>query len=179
LLILYLLTKKEIRGARHFRDNIYICKAVGTPTVYGIFKPKIILPCEVDDEKLKHILAHEAAHIRRNDNLRRILALIICCFHWFNPFVWLFLRTYLSDMETSCDRAAIKSLSSEDRKTYAHTLLDFAPAKRTLVSSTLTGASIKLRIENVLSYKRMSVISVTALVAATIAIIYTLMTNSV
>ena len=90
--IIYFITLGEMKDAQKLKDNIYISDKVKTPAVYGIIKPKIILPTEYDANKLNFILMHEKAHIKRKDNFIRLLALIVVCFHWFNPFAWLMLN---------------------------------------------------------------------------------------
>lgn len=71
LTIIYFITLGEMKDAQKLKDNIYISDKVKTPAVYGIIKPKIILPTEYDANKLNFILMHEKAHIKRKD--KRIL----------------------------------------------------------------------------------------------------------
>ena len=92
LTIIYFITLDEMKDTQKLKDNISISDKVKTPAVYGIIKPKIILPTEYDANKLNFILMHEKAHIKRKDNFIRLLALIVVCFHWFNPFAWLMLK---------------------------------------------------------------------------------------
>ena len=77
LTIIYFITLGEMKDAQKLKDNIYISDKVKTPAVYGIIKPKIILPTEYDANKLNFILMHEKAHINRKDNFIRLLALIV------------------------------------------------------------------------------------------------------
>ena len=176
--VLYFFTSREIRKAVHYSDNIYISEAFGTPAVCGILKQKIIIPHILDEETLANVILHEKVHIRRKDNLRRLIAITIACLHWFNPFVWLFLRAYFIDMELACDSGAVKGLDNERRKEYARTLLSFIPAKRTLVTCTFSGSNIKLRIEGVLSYKALSALSSVAFSVFAIAVAFAILTNA-
>ena len=63
------------------------------PAVIGFLKARLCLPHDfaqrfsVDEQAL--ILAHEAVHQRRHDNLFNLLASLLCCVHWFNPMFWL------------------------------------------------------------------------------------------
>ena len=36
-----------------------------------------------------------------------LLALIVVCFHWFNPFAWLMLKLLYSDIELACDESVL------------------------------------------------------------------------
>lgn len=102
--ILYWITKTQLRDAVHLCDNVYLSDKIQTPAVYGIIKPRILMPLIYKDKDLSFIVAHEKAHIRRADNMWRMIALLTAALHWFNPFVWLFLKRFLTDMELSCRR---------------------------------------------------------------------------
>ena len=72
--------------------RIYKSTSVNTPVVFGVLRPKIILPYNFNIENetaLKHILTHEMQHIKRFDNLTNLIVLLILCLHWFNPIIWL------------------------------------------------------------------------------------------
>lgn len=97
--LLYYFTKSEIKSAVHISGNVYRCASVASPAVYGVFRPKIIIPENVSKESLKYILLHENVHLKRKDNLLRCIAVVTACIHWFNPLAWLFLKYALEDME--------------------------------------------------------------------------------
>ena len=64
---------------------------ITSPVTYGIWNPRIIFPKDMDLEdarSMDHILCHEYVHIRRHDNLWKMVALTAACIHWFNPLVW-------------------------------------------------------------------------------------------
>ena len=97
--------------------------------------------------------------------------------HWFNPFSWVFLKVFLADLELACDEAAIAKYCDEERKEYARTLLNCSQSK-SLFASAFGGAKVRMRIENVLSYKQMTVVSAVGFTILILAIIYTLLTNA-
>ena len=75
LTILYINTLFELKDAKHLYDRVYCSKKVNTPAVYGIIRPRIIIPDFMkDSEKLELVVLHETRHIRRGDNFWRILA---------------------------------------------------------------------------------------------------------
>lgn len=176
--ILYGLTRGELKDAAHLRENIYTSPKITTPAVYGILRPRILLPQGSGDQNLRHVLAHERAHIRHGDNLWRLLGFSIAALHWFNPLVWLFLRQFLGDMELACDERVLAKLGAEERKSYALALVDAAENKNVFISA-FGGAKIRTRVGNILSYKRLSLLSTLALLALTLAIACTLLTNPV
>jgi HEAT repeat protein/beta-lactamase regulating signal transducer with metallopeptidase domain len=61
------------------------------PLTWGVMRPVILLPAEArvwEHERLKLVLHHELAHIRRLDDVTHLLAWLACSLHWFNPLVW-------------------------------------------------------------------------------------------
>ena len=65
----------------------------------------------------------------------------------------------------------------EDRKEYARTLLSCSQSRSVMVSA-FGGAKVRTRIENVLSYKKMTWFSAAVFTLLIIIIIYTLITNA-
>jgi len=177
LAILYAATKREIRDSMHLENNVFLSEKVESPAVYGIIRPRIVLPATFADRDLKYVLQHEKTHIRRKDNLWRLLGFLAAAVHWFNPFSWVLLKVFLADLELACDEAAISKYNNEERKEYAKTLLNCSQSK-SLFASAFGGAKVRMRIENVLSYKQMTVVSAAGFTILILAIIYTLLTNA-
>ncbi len=175
--IIYTVTLGELSDARRVEGNIYVSDKVTSPALYGVLKPRIILPRDHSKDDLKYILMHERAHARRGDNLVRLLALVTVCVHWFNPLAWLFLKLLFADLELACDEAVIKKCNSEQRKEYAHALVS-AVERTSIFASSFGGAKIRLRVENILSYKKLSALSAAGMAALLIAIAYILLTNA-
>lgn len=175
--LIYVMTIKDIKSAIHIKENIYASEKIKAPAVYGIFKPKIILPASYRQEDSELIIMHEAMHIRRKDNLWRFLALVIALVHWFNPFVWLFLKEYLSDIELSCDERMISLIGEKRKKEYAHLLLK-ERENINFLSSAFGGAKILTRIENILLYKRLTIASSAAFTLLFAVIAFMLLTNA-
>jgi len=174
---LYVITKSEIKDAQHLKDNIYVSDKLLSPAVFGIFRPKIILPGYLKDENMEYILMHERTHIGRLDNLWRVVAIITCCIHWFNPFVWLFLKRFFEDMELSCDEKVLRKYHPDRKTDYARALIE-CESKKTVFASAFGGAKTRVRIENILSYKKLSIFSTICLTALIAAIAVTLLTNA-
>lgn len=178
VILLYHATVSELRKASLLREDLYEGDMVNTPVTAGIIQPRIILPREVDPGHLEYILLHERVHRRRMDNLWRMVAIIAACIHWFNPLSWVFIKILLNDCELACDEAAVKQLGDEDRKRYAHTLLNYAAAPA-VFSSAFGGSRIRLRIERVLTYRRLTWFSSICLCILCLIVAYLLLTNGV
>ncbi|MBO4418376.1 MAG: M56 family metallopeptidase [Oscillospiraceae bacterium] len=175
--ILYVSTLSELRDAERLRDKVYVSPKVTAPAVYGILRPRIILPASAAaSEDLELIVLHEGRHIRRGDNLWRMLAFFTAAIHWFNPAVWLFLKLFLSDAEIACDESVLSRLPADDRKRYAHALLN-ARTGKTVFASAFGGAKVRTRVERILSYRKMTLASVCAFALLAAAIAYFLLAN--
>ena len=177
LTILYISTKRAVADSKLLEANIYLSDKVDSPAVYGILRPKIIIPDSYREMNLEYIIRHEKTHIRRLDNLWRIIGFLTACIHWFNPLSWIFLKAFLTDLELACDEMAISGFDDEERKEYARTLLECSQSKSMLVSA-FGGAKVRTRIENVLSYKKMTAFSAIGFTLLVLVIIFTLITNA-
>lgn len=177
LAVLYATTLRELKDSAHLRDNIYLLEKVTSPAVYGILRPKIVLPTSWAERDLELVLLHERTHIRRLDNLWRMLAFVIVALHWFNPVAWIFLKLLLTDLELACDEGMLAQLGEDRKKEYALSLLD-SKTGTNVFASAFGGAKIRTRIENILSYQKMKWISLVAFVGLTLAIAYVLLTNA-
>ena len=171
--VLYGMTRAELRGAKPLRPGIWISEKVVSPGLVGILRPRILVPPGMEGQLLDYVEAHERIHRRRLDNLWRCLALGICCLHWFNPAVWFSLKLFFADMELSCDEAVIRKLPPRERKAYATALLSVA-AGRDLFVSAFGGAKLRVRIERVLSYRRLTLGAALACAALTGAVLVVL-----
>ncbi len=173
----YASTVRDLRTATHLRSNVYLSKSAEHPFVCGIFSPKIILPLPYAPEEENLILLHERMHVRRLDNLWRIIAIGAVCVHWFNPLSWIFLRSFLSCLELSCDEAVLRKCDVAQKKQYACLLLRTAEAASPCVSA-LGGAGLHLRIKHILTYQKLSLFSLLCLIFFAAVICFLLFTNA-
>ena len=177
LVVTYFTTIHEIKDSTHLKDNIYLSEKIASPAVYGIVKPKIILPATYKNRDIDLVILHEKTHIRSFDNLWRVIAFVIVAIHWFNPFCWLLLKGFLTDLELSCDERVLANLGAERAKDYASSLLESRQGA-TVFASAFGGAKIRTRIENILSFKKLTWISFAVFVALIDVIFYALLTNA-
>lgn len=177
LAVTYFTTLYEMKDATHLHNNIYLSDKIISPAVYGIIKPRIILPVSYKDKDIELIILHEKMHIRRADNLWRMLAFLIAAAHWFNPICWVLLKLFLADLELSCDECVLVKLGDSRAKEYARSLLESRQGA-TLFASAFGGAKIRTRIENILSFKKMTWFSLTVFISLIGAIFYVLLTNA-
>jgi bla regulator protein BlaR1 len=98
----------------------------GCPVVFGVVRPRIVVPGDFDiryaPEEQVLILAHERMHVRRGDLLVNTLWVVFRCIFWFNPLVHIAGRLLRFDQELACDAAVMRN-HPRSRKTYANAML--------------------------------------------------------
>ena len=144
---------------RFSRDpRICVSSSRRAPLTFGVFRPTVLLPEDlpVGDAQFQLVLAHELAHIRRRDCLRKLLLTVCLCLYWWNPLVWMMAWLANRDMELACDEAVLRALGPDCKKAYALTLLDMAQRnpKSAPLCSGFAKSSAEERIRAILSFKR-------------------------
>lgn len=91
--------------------EIFESALVRSPIVLGHLKPIIFFPIgainRLSIEEVESILAHELAHISRNDYLMNIIMNIIESLYFFNPAMWWLSSQIKTEREHCCDDIAI------------------------------------------------------------------------
>jgi beta-lactamase regulating signal transducer with metallopeptidase domain len=148
-------TVRDAAAGMRRNIRVYRCETVLAPVTDGILRPRIVIPCAAGDEKaLQLALAHEIEHIRAWHGLIKLLMLLACCLHWFNPLCWR-LKTLLSEeLELACDRRALTRLGEKARGAYAQALLYFyGRGVRPAFGSSFGGGAAEERIRRILLYR--------------------------
>jgi hypothetical protein len=71
--------------------------------------------------ELENILEHEKVHSAQNHTIDVLISRLFCIAFWFNPFVWLYKKAIIQNLEFIADSEASKNIS--DKKAYQFTLL--------------------------------------------------------
>lgn len=124
------------------RVKIYVSDRTSTPLTVGMVQSWIILPKQLRADRidLKYVLAHEMVHIRRADNVLKMIMLMAACIHWFNPLAWMMYLFFDRDIELSCDERVLEIYGEKQKKKYAETLLDLAGTAMTVFAGGSTAA---------------------------------------
>ncbi|WP_135555368.1 M56 family metallopeptidase [Paenibacillus cymbidii] len=135
---------------------------ISTPLTYGIFRPVVLLPKNVDydDEKqLALVLTHEFTHVKRFDTLKKWILAASVCAHWFNPFVWAMYILANRDIELFCDEAVIRKLGENTKSTYARALVRLEEKKIGLspMISSFSKNSTEERIISIMKTKKITI----------------------
>lgn len=154
--ISYVLLKKKLSCCVRKEDGTYRVDNLPVPMVAGFLRPRIYLPSDIAEEHVDFVVEHEKTHIRRMDPLTKLVAYVIVCIHWINPFVWLAYHFLEKDMEMACDEETIRCIGTEKRKAYATALVQLSVGGRRVFTVPLAfgEGDTKGRIKNVMHYKK-------------------------
>ncbi|HTW67357.1 MAG TPA: M56 family metallopeptidase [Bryobacteraceae bacterium] len=131
------------RGSAHFRNGGRVeirIADVSTPLTCGVLRPLILLPeaaREWDQSRLRAVLLHETAHVRRRDCAAKYVAQVSRALLWWNPLAWMITARLNHEQELACDDAVLSAGVAADA--YAEVLLDVA---RECSSSLLPGCAM-------------------------------------
>lgn len=78
---------------------------------WGVLFPKILLPANSEDwpeERIRAVLCHELAHIRRKDWFVQIVTEVLRVIYWFNPLFWIACSRLRLESEYACDNAVLE-----------------------------------------------------------------------
>lgn len=114
-------------GAKRIR----VYKAEGLPVPCLIGRSIYLAPYLLDeDDRLRHVLAHEYAHAVQGDSLWAIMRSVLCVVYWFFPPVWIAAYGSKQDSELACDEKAVRILGEREQYAYGRTLLEFVSGGR-------------------------------------------------
>lgn len=160
---------------------------IKTPTLCGIFKPKILISKNIienltSDEK-RYIFLHELSHLKRKDILFNWIFTLLIILHWFNPLLWFAFNRMKKDCELSCDALTLTYISPEEYKHYGETLIKlvniFSFSKWKPGTTAMANKSeIKRRIIMISKFKKKSFLASIIAIAVTLALGCAGLTNS-
>jgi HEAT repeat protein/beta-lactamase regulating signal transducer with metallopeptidase domain len=130
------------------------------PMAWGIFRPAVLMPADADawpGERLRIVLLHELAHVKRRDCLTHMLAQVACAFHWFNPLAWIAARHARTERERACDDLVLAA--GTRGPDYATQLIEIARVMRSgRFPAMLAGASLAMAHRSELEGRLMSIL---------------------
>ena len=96
----------------HRKVELMESAMVQVPLMVGYFKPLVLLPMgtvnALSEEEVEAILAHELAHIWRNDYLMNLIQSLVEVLFYFNPAVWWISANIRMERENCCDDIAVR-----------------------------------------------------------------------
>ena len=153
-------------------EGVWLCDAIGSPFILGIFRPRIYLPSSLGAEERAYVLAHETAHLKRKDHWWKPLGFALLTVHWFNPLLWVAYVLLCRDIELACDEKVIASLGDGAKKPYAEALISCAVPRSLLKACPLAFGEngVKGRLKAILHYKKPAFWLLLLAVAASLAV---------
>lgn len=155
---------EEEKKTLNIKRNINVFKVDGlsSPALINILSSKIIIPNkDYDKKQLKWIFRHELTHFKRKDNLFKLLLMIACAIHWFNPLIKILKACFDNQCELSCDEKVLKKSNINDIKEYALVLVNTLRYRNTLKATMLYSQFntsqidlIKRRVEGMMNLKK-------------------------
>lgn len=116
---------------------------LASPAVAGVVRPVLLIPAAalagLSPRELEFILAHEFAHIRRQDFLIGLLQSAVETILFFHPAVWWVSRRLNAEREHACDDAAARITG--DRRAGATALARLAELQLAITPALLPGAT--------------------------------------
>ncbi|MCD3297450.1 M56 family metallopeptidase [Clostridium botulinum] len=177
-IIMYIRTSNKLKEAVLYKDNeiinecskklllngkikIFVSDRINTPVVCNPVMPRIVLPLSLAESEdklaIKYIITHELVHIKRFDNIIKILAVFALCMHWFNPLMWISFILSQKDMEMSCDEKVMEIHDEDIRRDYATLLINLSEKQNMLINGGILAfgeSNIKSRIKKIMKYKK-------------------------
>jgi beta-lactamase regulating signal transducer with metallopeptidase domain len=140
------------------RVDVRLTSSVTIPMVVGTFRPRVLLP-EIalmwSPERLRVVLLHEFAHVRRHDGLWMLAARVVTAIYWFHPLVWVLSRHVRRDAERACDEIVLASgVRGSDYAEHLVAIARVAATRNVWASTALTLAtrsSLEQRVVSILS----------------------------
>jgi TonB family protein len=130
---------------------------VHVPTVIGWLKPVVLLPAGcltgMSEQQVEALLAHELAHVCRNDYLVSVAQSVLEAVLFYHPAVWWVSNQLRREREYCCDEMAVGVCG--DRLAYARAL-SLLEERRALSREVVLGANggvLTMRIKRLLGYR--------------------------
>ena len=151
--------------------RILLCRGLQVPATAGLLRPVILLPEEATtwrEDRLRMVIAHESAHIRRRDWTWQLIAQFACALHFFNPLAWISARQLRTESEFACDDYVL-GLGIEPTR-YAEELLCIARRARFQMANSVGMArspNVEGRLRSIVDgHRNRKLASGTALISA-------------
>lgn len=130
------------------------------PMAWGILRGAVLMPADADSwpiERLRIVLLHELAHVKRRDCLTHMVAQLSCALYWFNPLAWMAARHVRTERERACDDLVLASGTCGPD--YADQLLEIARVMRGgRFHGVLAGASLAMAHRSQLEGRLMAIL---------------------
>lgn len=162
--------------------------AVTSPSLHGLFHPKLLIPVgileEFSPDQLNHVFIHELGHYKRKDIPVNWLTQGLLILHWFNPIIWYAFYKLREDQEIACDAITLSHLEKPNSREYAFTLIKLlesyskTPRTADVVNLLESKSQIKRRINRISVSQNSSLRWSVLCLAVVVALSFVTLTNA-
>ncbi len=124
---------EELEGKLRIQKKVKYLTSIRieSPMVIGWLKPVVLLPQQIfnslSETEIYAVLAHELAHIRREDFVVNLIQTFLCNVFFFHPGVWWMSNQIDDEREHCCDDLAVAATGPAT--SYAKTLINVSELK--------------------------------------------------
>jgi beta-lactamase regulating signal transducer with metallopeptidase domain len=134
------------------------------PGLVGLWRPVLLVPDTLFDHlapaQVEALVAHEACHLRRRDNLAAAAHMLVEALFWFHPLVWWVGARLIEERERACDEAVVRE--GHDRAAYATGLVEccrlFLQSPLSCVAGA-SGSDLTRRVDRIMAAPALSPLS--------------------
>lgn len=170
---------RRVSEAAPLKDNVWMCDRIDTPFIFGLIKPRIYIPSDMNEQDKEFVIAHEKAHLSRRDHLWKPLGFLLLTVYWFNPVLWFAYTLLCRDIELACDEKVIKEMGAEIKKPYSNALINCSVPRKAIAACPLAfgETGVKGRIKSVLNYKKPAFWVIVVAIIASVVLAVCFLTN--
>ncbi len=133
-LVSYVRLRRKVAASIRKEQNVYLCDEIDSPFLFGMFRPRIYLPSDLQESYYQPVLLHEQAHLKRGDHIWKPLGFLLLSIYWMNPLCWVAYILFGKDMELACDEKAVSSMDHDTRADYCQALLACGSGRKGLTA---------------------------------------------
>ena len=136
------------------RVGLVASPRIDVPMVVGLFRPLVVVPVSaltgLSAAQVEAVLAHELAHVARQDYLVNLWQALLETLFFYHPAVWWLSNRVRVERENCCDDLAVESCG--DAVLYARALSDLEQLRRVKAGPALAvnGGSLLSRVKRLL-----------------------------
>lgn len=158
----------ELLGREHpfytmsnWEGEIWLCDNIPTSFVTSVEGQEsggrvmaIFLQRNLSPRRMEVILRHEANHKSMHHCGMKMLATAGVCMHWWNPIMWVAYFAACRDMELDCDARTMRDLNADQRREYAHALVELGVGRQLWDAPMCFGeCDAQIRVKEVVRWK--------------------------
>ena len=155
--------------------SLRLCPKIETPMAMGLLRPLVLFPIglasHLSTDAVEALLAHELAHVKRQDYLVNLLQRIVETLLFYHPVVWWLSRRIRQEREHIADDLAAEALCSPRRVALALSALSEWQPASPLLANTAHGGQLMNRITRLIKPRHMAFVWKAALPALALTLV--------